>query len=122
MGHFKHRQKWTNLNISSKDIQKLMTALPTEYQTYIPELVSVEPGSVFNKELIDFVVDIEDKTGLELIITAGNDKFHSWGYHDKGRAIDFVVDGGVSDSDHIKIESTVIDNNEENMITPLIYK
>lgn len=106
----KHRKKWTNLNISSKDIQKLMTALPTEYQIYIPELVSgVEPGSVFNKELIDFVVDIEDKTGLELIITAGNDKFHSWGYHDKGRAIDFVVDGGVSDSDHIKIESAVID-------------
>ena len=54
-------------------------------------------------------MDIEDKTGLELIIAQGNDKFHSWGYADKGRAIDFVVDGGVSDSDHIKIESAVID-------------
>lgn len=106
----KHRQKWTNLDMSSKDIQNLMATLPTEYQTYVPELVSgVEPGSVFNKELIDFVVDIEEKTGLELIVTAGNDKFHSWGYHDKGRAIDFVIDGGDSDSDHIKVESAVID-------------
>jgi len=106
----KHRQKWTNLDISSKDIQNLMATLPTEYQTYVPELVSgVEPGFTFNKELIDFVVDVEDKTGLNLIVTAGNDKFHSSGYHEKGRAIDFVVDGGVSDSDHIKVESAVID-------------
>ena len=106
----KHRQKWDNLNISPKDIQTLIKSLPKGYQIYVPELISgLEPGFKFNKELIDFVVDIENKTGLELIVTAGKDKFHSSGYHEKGKAIDFVIDGSSSDENQIKVENEIID-------------
>ena len=60
--------------------------------------------------MVDILKEIEDKSGVEIEITGGQDKYHTWGYHGRGKAIDFVpLNGGMNNETDSKIESAILD-------------
>lgn len=108
----KNQTRWIDV-VNNSQIQLIKKLLPTQFSTYVPEIVSgLFPGYTFNKELIDLASDISDFSGVKLRITGGNDKFHKGlGYnsaHSTGDAIDVVPTVGMNDDTDQKIEKAVI--------------
>jgi len=101
-------------NVSKKEgvpVSYFKNVLPDKYETYVPEIISgLLRGVKFDTRLIDILKEIEDKSGVQIIITGGQDKYHTSGYHVMGKAIDFVpLTGGMGDKTDSKIESAILD-------------
>lgn len=101
-------------NVSKKEgipVSYFKDVLPNEYETYVPEIISgLLRGVKFDTRLVDILKEIEDKSGVEIEITGGQDKYHTWGYHGRGKAIDFVpLNGGMNNETDSKIESAILD-------------
>ena len=101
-------------NVSKKEgipVSYFKDVLPDEYETYVPEIISgLLRGVKFDTRLIDILKEIEDRSGVEIEITGGQDKYHTWGYHGRGKAIDFVpLNGGMNNETDSKIESAILD-------------
>jgi hypothetical protein len=62
----------------------------------------------FDDNLIPAVSKVLKRSGVKLDqITGGKDKYHTWGNHSRGKAIDFTIDSG-TDENQMKIEKAVI--------------
>ena len=101
-------------NVSKKEgvpVSYFKDVLPDEYETYVPEIISgLLRGVKFDTRLIDILKEIEDRSGVEIEITGGQDKYHTWGYHGRGKAIDFKpLNGGMNNETDSKIESAILD-------------
>lgn len=101
-------------NVSKEEgipVSYFKDVLPDEYETYVPEIISgLLRGVKFDTRLIDILKEIEDRSGVEIEITGGQDKYHTWGYHGRGKAIDFVpLNGGMNNETDSKIESAILD-------------
>jgi len=101
-------------NVSKEEgipVSYFKDVLPDEYETYVPEIISgLLRGVKFDTRLIDILKEIEDRSGVEIEITGGQDKYHTWGYHGRGKAIDFVpLNGGMGNETDSKIESAILD-------------
>ena len=104
----------TWVNVSKKEgvpVSYFKDVLPDEYETYVPEIISgLLRGVKFDTRLIDILKEIEDKSGVEIEITGGQDKYHTWGYHGRGKAIDFKpLNGGMNNETDSKIETAILD-------------
>ena len=101
-------------NVSKKEgvpVSYFKDVLPDEYETYVPEIISgILRGVKFDTRLIDILKEIEDRSGVEIEITGGQDKYHTWGRHVRGKAIDFIpLSGGMNNGTDSKIESAILD-------------
>jgi hypothetical protein len=107
----KHQTKWTKKQ--KREMKKNgYDNILKMYPDYVPELVSNPKNIHFELDLIDVLVDIEKKSGVELRVTAGNDKFHSGknSKHRVGRAVDFTpLNMSESESDQKAIENAVFE-------------
>ena len=80
----------------------------------VPEImsvVSVKGKGKFNLTLLDIAKEIEQKSGLDIFITGGNDVFHSTSNsnHSSGNALDFTIVGSNNDENQRSIEKAMID-------------
>jgi hypothetical protein len=95
------------------DPNKLPSEIKKKYPTYVPEIISgYGHKENFNKELLTILKTIEEKSGLDLLITGGNDKYHQVkrkdSNHNTGNAIDFIINGSNGVDAQKKIEEVVL--------------
>lgn len=63
----------------------------------------------FDDNLVPALKKIIDNSGVGIqMITGGKDKYHTWGNHMRGKAIDFTITSG-TDENQMKIEKAAID-------------
>lgn len=106
-----YRVKWEDIGVNPEN---LPNDIKSNYPEFVPELLSgvnnVNDFN-FNVKLLDVVKLIEDKSGLDILVTAGNDKYHQElknnSSHNKGQALDFVLKDN-NDENQQKIESVVL--------------
>lgn len=106
-----NRVTWEELGYDSN---KLPSEIKNKYPTYVPEVISgFGQRGYFNVELLGVLKLVEEKSGLEIIVTGGNDYYHQknrrGSYHNSGNAIDFTIIGGNDDENQFKIEKAVLD-------------
>ncbi len=84
----------------------------------MPEILSSvtysgKPMTSFNMLLLDIAKAIEEKTGLDIEITGGNDYYHlkrKTSRHKRGGALDFVIKGSSNGNENQKkVEKAIID-------------
>lgn len=106
---------WEEVDI---DPEVLPYNIRNMYPKYVPELLSgVEDLKNFDSSTYLYLLQIanliEEKSGLNIIVTAGKDKYHqeerSRSSHNQGKAIDFVIDGTNGDENQFIIESAILD-------------
>lgn len=110
----KFKVTWEELGY---DPNKLPNSIKKKYPEYVPEIISgYGEKNKFNTALLDVLKLIEEKSGLDVIITGGNDYYHQIkrpnSKHNTGNAIDFEVSGyvgkGATDELQMKIEEVIL--------------
>jgi len=115
----KGRKTWDELYPNPTDKQKeQIEFIKKKFKSnYVPEILSsvtYKGKGKFNLTLLDIAKEIEQKSGLDIFITGGNDYFHSdsSSHHSKGNALDFTIGstGKANDDNNQKhIEKAMID-------------
>lgn len=110
-----YRVKWDDIGVNPED---LPDNIKNRYPEYVPELIS-GIGNIKNFDsssyikLLNIAKLIEDKSGLDIVVTAGMDKYHqeekSKSSHNTGKALDFVVKGKNDDEEQSKIERAMLE-------------
>jgi len=114
------RKTWDELYPNPTDTQKeQIEFIKKKFKSnYVPEILSSvtysgKPMTSFNMLLLDIAKAIEEKTGLDIEITGGNDYYHlkrKTSRHKRGGALDFVIKGDSnSDENQKKVEKAIID-------------
>lgn len=106
---------WEEVGINPEELPDNIKRI---YPKYVPELLSgVEDLKNFDSStylyLLRIAKLIEKNSGLDIIVTAGKDKYHqeerSRSSHNEGKAIDFIIDGDNNDKNQFIIESVILD-------------
>lgn len=114
------RKTWDELYPNPTDKQKeQIEFIKNKFNSnYVPEILSSvtysgKPITAFNMSLLDIAKAVEEKTGLDIEITGGNDYYHlkkKSSRHQTGGALDFVIKGSSNgDENQKKVEKAIID-------------
>jgi len=104
-----YRATWEEIGINPNTLPQNIKSL---YPTYVPELLSgLKKGQSHRlKDLLDVVKLVEERSGFDVTVTGGVDKYHREekpnSGHNTGKALDFVIDNN-SDKNQETIEEVI---------------
>ena len=104
-----YRATWEDIGI---DPNTLPQNIQKKYPIFIPELLSgLKKGQSHRlKDLLDVVKLVEERSGFDVTVTGGVDKYHREkkpnSGHNTGKALDFVIDD-ISDKNQETIEEII---------------